>query len=129
MTHKRLVTTVTPRRKILTVNRWTTTVFAFLLLAVAPVLGKTATPPLSTIDGADKKTVGYVNGRYWQTLDPMEKVVFIEGYGEAINAAGSKREELMFPWLPTTFGDIEKGLNRFYQEPENLMFPVSFALH
>jgi hypothetical protein len=44
-------------------------------------------------------------------------------------AIGYKHDELMFPCLPTTFGDIEKGLNRFYQEPENLMFPVSFALH
>jgi hypothetical protein len=54
---------------------------------------------------------------------------FIVGYGEAIMAVGYKHDELMFPMLPTTFGDIERGLNRFYQEPENLIFPDSFALH
>ena len=48
-----------------------------------------------------------------------------EGLG-IVEESPSVRMRSTFPDVP--FGDIVKGVDRFYQEPENLTFPVNYAL-
>lgn len=48
------------------------------------------------------------------------------GLDEGMGRLAPYKEDEFFPKVP--FGDITKGLDRFYQEPENLMFPICDAL-
>jgi hypothetical protein len=71
-------------------------------------------------DITDQRTNGQLNGRFWTTLTNNEKLFFVLGYCELRPP----------PWecpSKTEFGDIVKGIDRFYQEPENLRLPVIFA--
>jgi hypothetical protein len=95
------------------------------------------------------RTNGQLNGRYWESLGDQLKTEFIVGYSEGITSgqvtpfvalalANSKLDEkgnkslndiqqLLFP-RGTPYGDVMKGLDRLYAEPENLPLPVSSAL-
>jgi hypothetical protein len=69
---------------------------------------------------------GGVNGRFWHTLSSTSKLYFLYGFDEAMGLAKPYDDKLYF--ANVSYGDIVKGLDRFYQEPENLMFPISYAL-
>jgi hypothetical protein len=87
-----------------------------LLLAVS------ATPlcdaQKSDID--EHRTGGLLNGRFWKILKPSDKLIFVVGYCEA--SVG--------PYACPTqseFGEIVDGVERFYQDPENLSIPFVTA--
>lgn len=89
-------------------------------LAFAVVLCSSA--QVASVD----KTSGAVNGRYWTSLDEAFKAFFLAGYLQGTFANASIQLNDGLP--ATVIGDMEKGLDRFYAEPENLRFPVSAAL-
>jgi len=99
------------------------------------------------------KTLGQVNGRYWQSLSFDSKVTFLiafdEGYklaaprgitwnlqkivGDEKAAAVDKEIKEMFKlesYLPEgmSYGEIAKGVDRIYESPENLVIPVKDVL-
>ena len=95
------------------------------------------------------QTSGQLNGRSWGSLDEHSKTQFIVGYSEGITSSlvtpyvalalgSSKLDEkgnkllkdimqLLFP-RGTPYGDVIKGLDRLFAEPENLPLPISSAL-
>jgi hypothetical protein len=87
-----------------------------MLLFVLPCLSQTDI----------KRTDGGLNGRFWDTLSSTSKLFFIMGFDDAIGTVYPNSERVYFSKVP--YSDIVKGVDRFYQEPENLMFPVSDAL-
>jgi hypothetical protein len=73
-----------------------------------------------------QRTNGGVNGRLWQSLSSTSKLYLLVGFDEAMGLAQPYREKIYFPKVP--YGDVVKGIDRFYEAPENLTFPVSDAL-
>jgi hypothetical protein len=133
----RTTTTVAnnPRRKVLPDKR---TIAVFILLA-APAFGQLPEPPSLLVSVAHPPvdaatpagttadtnfTLGYRNGRLWQSVTSNFKTFYLTGFSEAFNLYSSNQPD----FASATIGDAEKGLDRFYQEPENLMFPVITAL-
>jgi hypothetical protein len=77
----------------------------------------------------NEQTFGGLNGRFWERLKPSDRLWFIIGVHEGLNITGISEAATMrlyFPDIP--YGDILKGVDRFYAEPENLRFPVVYAL-
>jgi hypothetical protein len=92
---------------------------ATLLLLAAALLATFCHAQKSSTD--DQKTNGLLNGRFWTVLGDSSKLVFVLGYCEA--AVG-----LAVPCpSQSEFGEIVKGIDRFYQEPENLRLPFMTA--
>jgi hypothetical protein len=77
-------------------------------------------------DTADPKQKGALNGRYWTSLTDNMQTFFLVGYLDAHFAYAPPFLNNSLP--ATVIGDIQKGLDRFYQDPENLRFPISAAL-
>lgn len=69
-------------------------------------------------DISDQRSNGSLNGRFWTHLNQHEKLTFVLGYCEGAPIC---------PPQPT-FSDIVKGIDRFYQEPENLRLTFASAL-
>jgi hypothetical protein len=74
-----------------------------------------------------ERTNGAANGRFWANLSSTSKLYFILGFEEAMGLASPDSEALYLAKSPI-YGDVVKGLDRFYQEPENLMIPISDGL-
>jgi hypothetical protein len=99
------------------------------VVAVAPVLGHAATSEGATTDN-QYKTNDRDNGRFWELMDDAKRASYINGFEAAFSLQGGyKPKQTQFPTGSGTFGDIRKGLDRFYQDPENLSFPIFYALH
>lgn len=73
------------------------------------------------------RTNGGVNGRFWMSLSETSRLFFLMGFDEAMGLANPFGEKEYFS-KDAPYGDVVKGLTRFYEEPENLRFPVSDAL-
>lgn len=69
-------------------------------------------------DGDNQTTGGRWNGRLWTFMEHSERLGFALGYCDASSACPSQ----------TTNGELVKGIDRFYQEPENLRLPIATAL-
>lgn len=69
----------------------------------------------------DSTTEGQPNGRFWNSIPADAQFGFVIGYCAA--ATGTLR-------CPTEaeFGEIEKAVTRFYQDPENLRLPIAVAV-
>jgi len=95
-----------------------------MLVLVVPGFSQTKeTRPI--VGGPTQQTLGELNGRFWQGIPSGLKSMFIVGFAEGVAFAGPGQLKA-FPTVP--YGDIVKGLDRFYQEPENLIFPMGYAL-
>jgi len=82
-------------------------------------------------------TIGLSNGRFWMFMDDRQRTCYLVGYQDhkivfgdlpvpACDACAGEKEK---DWWPTlTVGEILKGLDNFYGEPENLSLPIRFAL-
>jgi hypothetical protein len=75
----------------------------------------------------NERTNGGVNGRFWMTLSDTSRLYFLIGFDEAMGIGNPYGEKDYFS-KDAPFGDVVKGITRFYQEPENLRSPVSYAL-
>jgi hypothetical protein len=89
---------------------------AWMLMLVLPCFSQTI---------SNEKTLGGLNGRFWETLTPSDRLWFIIGLHEGLEYAEARMPSY-FPGVP--YGDVLKGVDRFYEEPENLTFPVLYAL-
>jgi len=69
----------------------------------------------------DSQTDGQPNGRFWNSISADARFGFVIGYCAA--ATGTLK-------CPTEaqFGEIEKAVDRFYQDPENLRLPIAVAV-
>ena len=77
----------------------------------------------------NEQTLGGLNGRFRERLKPSDRLLFILGLHEGLNIPGSSEQANMRSYFPDVpYGDILKGVDRFYEEPENLLFPVVYAL-
>jgi len=70
----------------------------------------------------DHFTKGTLNGRFWNSLPEDSRLWFILGYCE-----GTSQFWLACP-TEVENGELVKGIDRFYQEPENLRLPVITAM-
>ncbi len=70
---------------------------------------------------ADQKTRGNLNGRFWSRMDDTLKLAFLLGFCEAATGTFACPKQL-------EFGEITQGIDRFYQEPENLRLPILAAM-
>lgn len=68
----------------------------------------------------DSQTEGQPNGRFWSHISADTKSGFVIGYCAAAtgNLACPDQAE---------FGEIEKAIDRFYEDPENLRLPIAVA--
>jgi hypothetical protein len=73
------------------------------------------------VDISDQRTNGLLNGRFWNGIDDSGKLFFLIGYCEAAVDA------LRCP-AQTEFGETIKGIDKFYQEPENLRLTFISAM-
>jgi hypothetical protein len=77
-------------------------------------------------------TLGFLNGRYWNSSETAVKVEFLVAYGEAFKlwASLNPKDDQMKPWFPvtTSFGLIMDSLNHFFEKLENLTIPVTEAI-
>jgi hypothetical protein len=80
-------------------------------------------------------TAGLFNGRFWVTAESATKTAYLAGYHDheivfsdatAPDVASAEKENAL--WPPLTIGEISKGLDNFYGQPENLDLPIRFAL-
>lgn len=72
-------------------------------------------------DVNNERTNGHFNGRFWTGLSDTSKTMFVLGYCDAAGTSDCPKQP--------TFGDIVKGIDRFYQEPENLRLAIMSAIH
>jgi len=98
-------------------------------------------------------TLGKANGRYWQSLSTTSKLDFLVGFGEGYSAAApsgipwdlrqmvgeakvaaatkaleaSRSLKWYFP-EKLSYGEVVKGVDRFYEDPENIRLPITDAL-
>jgi hypothetical protein len=85
-------------------------------------------------DLEDSKTSGFVNGRFWNQLQPMAKVVYLMAFQEGIMAgagtldAKTKTTDQYVDPTAAKYGEIVSGLDRLYKQPENINVPVFEAL-
>jgi hypothetical protein len=73
----------------------------------------------------DQHTKGLLNGRFWNDFGNYQaKLFFVLGYCEGATGAAS------FLRCPKQleFGEIVKGIDKFYQEPENLRLPFIVSI-
>jgi hypothetical protein len=70
---------------------------------------------------SDSQTEGQPNGRFWNQIPADAKFGFVVGFCAAATGVLSCPAEAQF-------GEIEKAIDRFYQEPENLRLPVAVAI-
>lgn len=84
----------------------------------------------------DRATMGLSNGRFWELLTEMEKTCYLVGYldhekpfnhQQAPDGPIGDKESDWWPWH-LDIKEISKGLDNFYAQPENLIFPTRFAL-
>ena len=81
---------------------------------------------VSAGDTSMQRTGGKLNGRWWHIMDNDQRFAYVLGYGDAAQMMTNWPN--YFPVLPTTFEDVIKGVNRIYEEPENLVLPISDAI-
>jgi hypothetical protein len=76
----------------------------------------------------DERTKGLLNGRFWNRFGDLggngSKLFFVIGYCEG---AASAPSDIRCP-KQLEFGEILKGIDKFYQEPENLRLPFIVAV-
>jgi len=101
---------------------------------------------------APERTSGSPNGRYWQTLSPMSKICFLEGFQTGFRAGhlhgsgmmnpgasetsqsvafGALRADFSRYWpaaSPFTFGEMISALDLLYKDPANLILSVNSAM-
>jgi hypothetical protein len=73
----------------------------------------------------NEKTLGGLNGRFWERLTPSDRLWFIIGLHEGLEYSEATMRSY-FPDVP--YSDILKGVDRLYEEPETLTFPILYAL-
>ena len=86
--------------------------------AIALLLVISLAPACYAVDADNDRSNGHFNGRFWSGLNNNSKAAFILGYCEGASDC---------PIQPT-FGDIVKGVDKFYQEPENLRLAIRSAI-
>ena len=72
-------------------------------------------------------TGGMSNGRLWASLDPDAKVVYLTAIKDILIATKPPQE---IQYLPGRFtvAEFVKGIDQFYDSPENTLIPVVFGL-
>lgn len=105
------------------------TIASLILLAAA--FSWTATVA-SAEESDHKRTAGYFNGRAWNeasdSYGTIWKVGFIMGASDGASYVETvtKAEGKLFPH--STFSEIQKALDIFYQEPANAPIPIIYAI-
>jgi hypothetical protein len=72
-------------------------------------------------------TSGMSNGRLWLSLDSDAKTVYLTGIKDILIATKPPDEAEYLPGRYTV-AEIAKGVDKFYDSPENTLIPVVFGL-
>jgi hypothetical protein len=102
-------------------------------VVIVYVVGALCQPAPAQSNAEPQKTAGQWNGRFWTTLDTSGKVMFLNGYLEALvmvsrNAAkGSPETIATAVYWPSNLnaGEVRESLDRIYDTPENRPIPIS----
>jgi hypothetical protein len=72
-------------------------------------------------------TAGMSNGRLWLSLDSNAKIVYLTGIKDILIATKPLDEA---EYLPGRYSvaEIAKGVDQFYDSPENKLIPIVFGL-
>jgi len=73
-------------------------------------------------------TAGCFNGRGWKTLALAEKIAFVSGFEDGLEAATPAGQRPVVGLSTATYGEIATGLDEIYQKPENAALPVAVAI-
>jgi hypothetical protein len=76
------------------------------------------------------KTGPQYNGHFWVDMAPEHKVAYLSGYGDALNTVtllDGPAVNGVFPF-GLRMGEIVKGIDRFYDTPENLRITIAGAI-
>jgi hypothetical protein len=76
--------------------------------------------------GPDGMTLGFVNGRLWNGSSADMKLSYVIGIAEAISLTGGDMTRFLAKNLSAA--EDSKAVDKFYEDPSNLLVPVSFAL-
>lgn len=74
----------------------------------------------------EQKSDGYLNGRFWLSLNQNERVHFAIGYVERwawTETAADKAPP------KTTYGELAAGITKVYEAPENGRLPIAIAVN
>jgi hypothetical protein len=74
-------------------------------------------------------TAGYSNGRVWHAMPSHEKLMFIVGFNEGINAAtvASNQTVPETLYLKLTNNEIVSQLDKFYADSINNPIPITYG--
>jgi hypothetical protein len=72
-------------------------------------------------------TAGMSNGRLWLSLDSDAKTAYLTGIKDILIATKPPDEAEYLPGRYTV-GEMAKGVDQFYDSPENTLIPVVFGL-
>ncbi len=74
-------------------------------------------------------TGDFSNGRLWNVLNSGEKTIYVQAFIEGLSASGVERKIIdEYTASAATVGEAKRGIDQFYQKPENLALPIFFAL-
>jgi hypothetical protein len=101
------------------------TAFAFMVvMASLGVCQDSTQPPM-------EKTWGMLNGRLWKRSSTVEKLRYVEGVRDGMLEADvsyNREDTPKFLASVSTFSEIIKAVDLFYQEPANMTIPIVLGL-
>jgi hypothetical protein len=71
---------------------------------------------------APEFTGGSRNGRFWLRMAPGERIFFVTGFIEGFGAGGKDIG------VGVTMGELQKGVDAFFEDPANAGIPISSAV-
>ena len=86
-----------------------------------------ALSPADPLKPEDTSTDGPLNGQLWRLISPEAKAAFILGFSEALWVEKGEAKSKYFP-LRLQADELSAYLDRFYENPENIIIPVFAAL-
>jgi hypothetical protein len=110
------------------------TLLILLLTLAAPLAAQEAKAQANRQPLVNAQTGGYLNGRFWLNITPMERIMWISGLCEGMKIAdgiagkdGGATTRRFFTAV-LTIEEIVLAVTQFYEEPTNRQIPVLSAL-
>jgi hypothetical protein len=89
---------------------------------------------IGVVQAQDGNTSQMSNGRLWIELDQMQRVLYLGAFRDAYVLSKVRLDKdgsscnCQIEWAARfTIGDFVKALDRFYDDPENVLIPIPLA--
>lgn len=83
---------------------------------------------LAAQTASNQFTNGARNGRYWLWMDPSARTTFLVGFSEAMHVADAETRRMFFDVGVSVFGELQRGVDQFYDDPANASIPIASAI-